>query len=181
VINLGCDYTQQGKGEKSPPAFREAEAMLERDEWTRWRFNLRLQAGSAEYWLTQGDLGQAEECGSRLLQAATHHGVPKYIAVAHKLLAEVAIARGDLTAGETQLNAALDQLREYPAPLVAWRIFAAFGRLRLQMSEGASAREAFTQAAKIIEQIAANVSGEELRATFLNSASVREVLEGSAA
>ena len=38
-----------------------------------------------------------EECARRLLQAAIHHGVPKYIAVAHKLLAEVAIARGDLT------------------------------------------------------------------------------------
>jgi tetratricopeptide (TPR) repeat protein len=155
--------------------------MLDRDEWCRWRFNLRLQDGSAEYWLTQGDLGRAEECARRLLQAAKHHGVPKYIAVAHKLLAEAAIARGDLTAGETQLNAALDQLREYPAPLVAWKIFAALGRLRLQMSENASAREAFAQAAKTVEQIAANVSDEELRATFLNSASVREVLEGSAA
>jgi len=38
----------------------------------------------------------------------------------------------------------------------------------------ASGREAFAQAAKIVEQIAANVSDEELRATFLNSDSVRE-------
>ena len=181
VINLGYDYTHQGEREKSPPAFREAEAMLERDEWCRWRFNLRLQAGQAEYWLAQGNPEQAKEYARRLLESASHYEAPKYIAVAHKLLAEVAIARGDLTAGETQLNAALDQLREFPAPLVAWRIYAALGRLRLQMGESASAREAFAQAAKIVEQIAANVSDEKLQATFLNSALVREVLEGSAA
>ena len=91
----------------------------------------------------------------------------------------MAIARGDLTAGETQLNAALDQLREFPAPLVAWRIYAALGRLRLQMGESQSAREAFAQAAKIVEQIAANVSDEKLQAIFLNSALVREVLEAT--
>jgi tetratricopeptide (TPR) repeat protein len=181
VINLGYDYTQQGKREKSPPAFREAEALLERDGWMRWRFNLRLQAGQAEYWLAQGNPEQAKEHARRLLESASHYEARKYIAVAHKLLAEVAIARGDLTAGETQLNAALDQLREFPAPLVAWRIYATLGRLRLQMGESASAREAFAQAAKIIEQIAANVSDEKLRATFLNSALVREVLEASAA
>jgi tetratricopeptide (TPR) repeat protein len=181
VINLGCDYTQQGKREKSPAAFRKAEAMLQRDEWMRWRFNLRLQAGQAEYWLAQGNPEQAKEYAGRLLETASHYEARKYIAVAHKLLAEVAIARGDLTAGETQLNAALDQLREFPAPLVAWRVFAALGRLRLQMGESASAREAFAQAAKIVGQIAANVSDKKLQATFLNSALVREVLEGSAA
>jgi tetratricopeptide (TPR) repeat protein/tRNA A-37 threonylcarbamoyl transferase component Bud32 len=179
VINLGYDYTHQGEREKSPPAFREAEAMLERDEWCRWRFNLRLQAGQAEYWLAQGNPEQAKEYAQRLLENASHYEARKYIAVAHKLLAEVAIACGDLKAGETQLNAALDQLREFPAPLVAWKIYAALGRLRLQMGESALAREAFAQAAKIVEQIAANVSDENLQATFLNSALVREVLEAT--
>ena len=80
------------------PAQREAEAMLERDEWLRWRFNLRLQAGQAEYWLAQGNPEQAKEYARRLLETASHYEARKYIAVAHKLLAEVAIARGDLTA-----------------------------------------------------------------------------------
>jgi hypothetical protein len=56
---------------------------------------------------------------------------------------------------------------------------AVLGRLRLQMGESQSAREAFAQAAKIVEQIAANVSDEKLQAIFLNSALVREVLEAT--
>ena len=130
------------------------------------------------YWLAQGNPDQAKSMPGGCLDCQPLR-TRKHIAIAHRLLAEVAIARGDLTAGETQLNAALDQLREFPAPLVAWRIYAALGRLRLQMGESASAREAFAQAAKIVEQIAANVSDEKLQATFLNSASVREVLEAT--
>jgi tetratricopeptide (TPR) repeat protein len=179
VINLGYDYTHQGEREKSPPAFREAEAMLERDGWLRWRFNLRLQGGSAEYWLTQGDLGRAEECARRLLQAATHHGVPKYIAVAHKLLAEVAVARGEWAVAESELNTALDWLNRYPVPIVAWKTYAALGRVRLQLGDNQAARAAFAQAAAIVQKIAANVNDEDLRATFLSSAAVREVLNES--
>ena len=105
----------------------------------------------------------------------------KYIAIAHKLLAEAAMARGDLVDAEVKLAAALDQLRSYPAPLVAWKTYVVLGRLRRQMGDGESAREAFAQAAALVGDIAANVREDELRATFLNSAAVREVLDGAKA
>jgi len=98
--------------------------------------------------------------------------------VTHKLLAEVAIERGDLANAEVELNGALDQLREYPALLVAWRTYATLGRLRSRLGDGQAAREAFAQALAIIRTIAGNVSDEALRTTFMNSASVRQVLEG---
>ena len=63
VINLGHDYTARGEGEKAPPAFREVDAMLERDDWFRWRFNLRLQSARCEHLLSQGALDEAEVCG----------------------------------------------------------------------------------------------------------------------
>ena len=43
-----------------------------------------------------GNPERAEEYARRLHEMATHHEARKYIAVAHKLLAEVAAARGDL-------------------------------------------------------------------------------------
>ena len=55
------------------------------------------------------------------------------------------------------------------------------GRLRRQMGDGESARVAFAQAAAIVGEIAANVRDDGLRATFLNSAAVREVLDGAEA
>jgi tetratricopeptide (TPR) repeat protein len=179
LINLGYDYTHEREGEKPLAAFREVEAIFARDSWMRWRYNIRLQAGQAEYWLAQGNPEQAEEYARRLLETATHYEAHKYIAVAHKLLAEIAVDRGDPAEGEAQLNAALDQLRAYPAPLAAWKACAALGRLRARLGHNQAAREAFAQAAIIVNQIAANVDDEELRATFLNSAAVREVVAGS--
>ena len=57
---------------------------------------------------------------------------------------------------------------------------AALGRVRLQAGDAPSARQAFTEAAAIVRDIAGNVTDERLRATFLNSAAVREVLDHAA-
>jgi len=176
-INLGYDYTATGDDEKPLSAFSEVKAIFARDDWMRWRYNIRLQAGQAEFWLKQGNLERAEEFIDRLLETATHHDARKYIAVAHKLLAEVAIARGDSIQAETELNTALGVLRQYPVPVVTWKTYAMLGRLRLTLGANQAAREAFAQAAGILRQIADNVSDEKLRATFLNSTAVREVME----
>jgi tetratricopeptide (TPR) repeat protein len=181
VINLGHDYTARSEGEKAPPAFREVEAMLERDGWFRWRFNLRLQSARCEYLLSQGDLAEAEDCGQRLLELATHYEARKYIAIARRLLAEAAAARGDLPRAETELMTALDLLRKYPSPPIAWKTYAALGRLRARMGQSRAAREAFTEASAIIKTMADNVSDERLRNIFLNSAAVREAIDGASA
>ncbi|MGH9939039.1 MAG: tetratricopeptide repeat protein, partial [Blastocatellia bacterium] len=179
VINLGYDYTARGEGEKASPAFREVETMLERDDWLRWRFNIRLQAGKCEHLLSQGELAEAEACAERLLELATHYEARKYIAVARRLLAEASAARGDLPRAETELKIALDLLRKYPAPPTAWRIHAALGRVRSRMGQTQSAREAFVEAAAVIRMMADNVSDERLRSTFLNSEAIREAIDGA--
>jgi tetratricopeptide (TPR) repeat protein len=181
LINLGCDFAHLGEDRKTLPAFRDVEACFHRDEYFRWRYNLRLQAGASEYWLSRGDPERAEEHAQRLLEEAAPREVRKYIAVAHKLLAEAAMARGDLTDAEGKLAAALDLLHSYPAPLVAWKTYVVLGRLRRQRGDGEPARDAFAQAAAIVGEITANIRDEGLRATFLNSTAVREVLDGAKA
>ena len=57
---------------------------------------------------------------------------------------------------------------------------AALRRLRLQAGDVVSAREAFAQAAANAHTIAAHTSDESLRATFLDSSAVREVLDWAA-
>src|SRR5262245_22266100 len=180
LINLGQDYTHRGEEEKSLTAFRDAQALFDRDEWNRWRFyDIRFQAGAAEHCLSQGNLERAEEHARRLLENAARHEAHKYIAVAHKLLAEITIGRGELADAEAELRAALDELRAYPVPIVAWKVFAALGRLHSQSNNNQAAREAFANAATIVHQIAANVDDAPLRETFLNSAAVREVVAGA--
>src|SRR5947208_2063406 len=121
LINLGIDYDHTGQSNETLSTFREAESIFERDAWFRWRYNIRLQAGTCEHWLTRRDLDQANEYAGKLLDIATHYQARKYIAVAHKLIAEIAIARGDSSTAEKELHAALDLLGQHTAPLVAWK------------------------------------------------------------
>jgi serine/threonine protein kinase/tetratricopeptide (TPR) repeat protein len=178
LINLGYGYTATGGDEKALSAFREVSAIFARDDWLRWRYNIRLQAGQAEYWLVRGKLNEAEEYARRLLETATQHETHKYVAVAHKLRAEVALARGDFVAGEKELVTALGVLQQYPVPIVAWKTYVVLGRLQVKSGKHSAARQAFGEAAAIVARIAANVTDDTLRSTFLGSAAVREVASG---
>ena len=71
LINLACDYTQTGAAQQVAPVFVEVEDIFARDEWFRWRYNIRHQAGAAAHWLKLGDLDQATTFTDRLLEMAT--------------------------------------------------------------------------------------------------------------
>jgi hypothetical protein len=79
----------------------------------------------------------------------------------------------------TELNTSLEILRAYPAPLQAWKTYAVLGRLYQQTANQEAARDAFAESAAIVQHIAGNVEEEALRATFLASAAVSEVLVGA--
>jgi hypothetical protein len=115
-----------------------------------------------------------------LLDNSLRHGPPKYLIVAHKILAEIAMARGDLATAERELNAALEPLRTNPAPLIAWKTYATLGRLHRLKNDPQAAREAWAMAAEIVRKIASTVDDDELRSTFLKAPAVQEVLSGSA-
>jgi tetratricopeptide (TPR) repeat protein/predicted Ser/Thr protein kinase len=179
LINLGIDYTHAGNNQETIAAFHKARDIFERDAWFRWRYNIRLHAAMAEHALRQGDTVKAREIVDRLLATATKYEVHKYIAVAHDLMAQIAIAEGNMTSAEAEFGAALAEFKQHPVPVVAWRIHADLGRLRSARGDSAGGREAFGQAAVIVNDIAANVSEATLRENFLASQAVREVMKGA--
>lgn len=141
---------------------------------------VRSQAKAAQDALAEGNLERAAEEARLLLDNSTRHGPPKYVAVAHQLLADVATARGDLSETEHELALALDALATRPAPLVQWKIYARLGRVRGERNDMAGARTAYAHAAEIVNAIAASVSDDELRSIFLTSTAVEEILRGVA-
>jgi serine/threonine protein kinase/tetratricopeptide (TPR) repeat protein len=179
LINLAIDYTHSGKTEATISAFHEVHDIFERDAWFRWRYNIRLEAATAEHWLRQGDLSRASEFAQRLLDTASRYEVHKYIAVAHTLKAQISIAAGDLSSGESELKLALEKLQKYPVPVVAWRVYAELGRLKSAQGDFSAAGDSFAQGARIVNDIATHVTDPRLRETFLNSEPVRQVMAGA--
>lgn len=142
LINRGIDHKHDGEHEKTAVAFHEVRDIFERDAWFRWRYNIRLEAAMAEHWLRHGDLEKAREYVDRLMATASEHGVHKYIAVAHNLMARVSIKAGDLQGAEKHFDAAVAELNDYPAPLIAWRVHAGRARLKSKLGDTAGAEEA---------------------------------------
>jgi hypothetical protein len=138
-----------------------------------------LQAAKAEHWLGRGDPGKAGEYALGLRETALRYEAHKYVALAHSLLGQIAIVEGKPAEAEKQFATALEELGRHPAPLVAWKIYATLGRLRLQLSDPSSGREAFARALEIVNSMAANVSDENLRTTLMDSTAVREILAGA--
>jgi serine/threonine protein kinase/tetratricopeptide (TPR) repeat protein len=179
LINLGIDHTLAGQPEKTASVFDEAREIFKRDKWFRWRYNIRLEAATAEHWLRLGDLTKAQEYTERLMATASEFEARKYVAVAHKLRAQLAIKAGESAAAEKEFASALELLDKYQAPLLKWKLLADLGRLKASEGEQSSARSAFASSAETVKQIASNISDESLREIFLTSAAVKEVLAGA--
>lgn len=170
LINRGIDCTRDGDRACTDAAFHDVHDIFERDAWFRWRYNIRLEAATAEHWLRQGELDKAREFVTRLMDTATEHEVHKYKAVAHRLLGEISIASGDPRAADGHFNAALAELKDYPAPLVAWKTYAGAARAKAAAGDTSGAQQASARAVEIVRFIAANVADEKLRNTFLAAA-----------
>ena len=178
LINLGVDYTHVGQHDHTLPVFREVEDIFVRDAWFRWRYNIRLQAGFAEHWLKQGDVDKAEHFAHRLRDTAVDYEAWKYVALADGLLARGAIARGKLTEGVAFLETALAQLRQYPCPIVTWKLELARARVERKLDDRDEEMAALERARAIVHDLAAHVDDEALRTIFLNSPAVRDTAGG---
>src|ERR1044072_2161711 len=172
LINRGIDCTHAGQHQCTDEAFAEVKDIFARDAWFRWRYNIRLQAATAVHHLRHGELDQARESIDRLEETAREHGVHKYLAVANQLMAEWSIASDDFAGAEQRFDAALAEMKKYPAPLVAWKVHAGIARLKSKLGDVAGAEEHSSRALELVDSIAANVNDEKLRDNFLTAARV---------
>ncbi len=179
LINLGYDCTHTADRERALRSFERAGAILETDVWSRWLFQMRLFAGLATHHLAQGDLEETEKYARLLFEYANRYESRKYMAIADKLLAEIAVARDDFTKAHAHLSSALNRLAGYSVPVVEWKLYSLLGRVRLQLRDR-SAGEAFARACGIVQSIGGSVQDENLRASFLGSAAVQKVLRRQA-
>jgi len=91
---------------KAAEALEGVQPLYEREHWARWRFyGIRHRAAEAEYWLSQRRLDRAEEHARTLLANAEQNGVAKYIAIARRLLGEIAALNGRCHDGRGRADA----------------------------------------------------------------------------
>src|SRR5438128_12132962 len=103
LINLGHDYALAGETGLAMTGLQDAERLLERDPWYRWRFfDIRLQDAAAQVCLTQKKLDEAHRQATHLLVNATRYETPKYMTPARNALTKGAFAAGNYERAATE-------------------------------------------------------------------------------
>ena len=174
-VNLGHDYLALGEPARAYAHFQEAKRISAQDVWFHWRYNLRLQAELASYWITRGDLKAAAAHAAAALQVAEATLSRKYLAWAHKLLGDIAVLEERLDAGQRSYAAALAALQRHPCPTIEWKILKAAAETSKRQKND-TARDAFRgRGLAVVQSLAASIHDETLRQQFLAAEAVREL------
>ena len=177
LLNLVYDYLLAHELGKAGAALEAMQPLYDRGSWSRWRFyEIRQQAAEAELRLAEGKLERAGEHARWLLENARQYGVPKYIAIALRLVGEIAALTGDHNTAEEELTRSLEPFAAHPMPLIEWRNHLSLARLLVSRNRPAAAREAFGHAQTFVQGLAASITDPGLRDMFLQTHNVREVM-----
>jgi DNA-binding CsgD family transcriptional regulator len=127
-------------------------------------------AARAELALARGEAGMALAISERLIASAVNLSEERVVPRLWKLRGEALAALGRPEEAETTLRAG--QAAAYVQGLRAWRwrIGVALGKLYQSQGRREEAEQAFSTARALIEELAANVPDEHLRAYFLSQA-----------
>jgi tetratricopeptide (TPR) repeat protein len=164
-----------------PPACRclsEVSARFERERLIMdWVLSMPLSLGWSQYRLAQSEFEAARAEAERLCDLAAKPPERTYLALGHRLLAEIALRQRHWDKAQTELARALAVLEEAEAPLAAWRVYALAAELYGEQGRKAEARRYRSHSAAIIDQLANSLdSGDPLRDLFLSAPPVRAVL-----
>ena len=172
---MAHNFTILEESEQALKHLKKAERIYNSDVWFRWRYNLRLQTELSSYLIKRSDLKLADAHATALLESAEKTLSHKYIALAQKLLGDIAILEDRVEAGEKHFEKALQILNKYHCPTIEWKILKAAADLEKRLKNNSAADEYRGKAKSVVQSLAETVTDEKLRKIFLSSKAVREL------
>ena len=134
--------------------------------------------GLGDAWLERGDSDRAHRAATELWETAAAPGERTWMALGARLLARIAMARGDHKRVRVEMARALRALGGADAPVAAWRVHATAADLAGACGEPDAAANAWKASAAIIQQLADTIADyPRLCQGFLESHAVARILE----
>lgn len=163
-INLALQHIALGELDHADSHLREGERILNEQNttiWLRWRFNIRLRGAQAAYWLAKGETARAADSARVSLDLAGKARAHKHVAVARKILGDIAVKEERPRDAVHEYKQAAKVLRESPCPILAWRVLSALANAEPK------SRELYTGAAQtVLDFLAGNIRDAHQRRLF---------------
>jgi hypothetical protein len=172
-VNLAHDHLALGEPARALEHLRRAEQLFDQDVWFRWRYNIRLQAEFASYWIVGGDLKMARSHAAASLRLADTALARKHMAWAHKLLGDIAALEGRVEDARGEYAAALLLLEAYRCPTVEWKVLEAAADLAGRLDDAAARDQLSGRRRAVLQSLADSLPGGPLRQSFLASPAFR--------
>jgi DNA-binding winged helix-turn-helix (wHTH) protein/tetratricopeptide (TPR) repeat protein len=175
-LNLAHLYLDLGESRRALQHLVRAEQIFEGDVWFRWRYNIRLKAQMARYWMRQGETGKAGQSASESLALAEPRKARKHMAWAHKLLGDIALMEERFSDARTEYEAALSVLRQHHCPIIEWKILLAAAGMAGAYHNGPLAEHYRARCKAVVSSLADSITDEKLRRHFLKSEAISAAL-----
>jgi tetratricopeptide (TPR) repeat protein len=128
-----------------------------------------------EWWLLQGEANQALAYATACLAIAEPAEHRKNIVKGRRLRAQALAALGQLAEAWDELESALAVARDLGNPTQLWKTLAVLGDLLTRQGHPSDARLPYREALAVIDSVAAGLTEESLRTTFLASEAVQRI------
>jgi class 3 adenylate cyclase/tetratricopeptide (TPR) repeat protein len=177
-INLADAAFATGAREQAAKELEELYASLPgMHEWMKWRYSQHVMHSLGEVELVGGNADRALALAEECLALAESTESRKNVVKARRLRGQALAAKGDLEGAEKELSTALEVAKGAGNPPQLWGTWVAIGDLRAVQRKTGDAREAYGEALSLIDGVAAALTDELLRETFLGSEHVRGIRE----
>jgi tetratricopeptide (TPR) repeat protein len=192
LVLEGRAHVKLGHYSTANECLSEARRLIDDEpELADWHLRLPLYLALAEYWLAQGELSRAREFALALHDQAGPPPERTYLALAHALLAEIAMAGRDWDGANRGIERAVEAMHPLPpdrglwqvyglvpsatpaegsetsAPLAAWRVYLTAERLYSGQGRSAEAKHWRERSHAARQRLAASFDPDDpLRATL---------------
>jgi len=179
LLNLADSLMALNRLDEAEVHFNKIEQTV-RNPQPQERFSMWIYSGHffhsfGELWLARGNIDKALAYADECIQLSESTNRPKNIVKGRRLRGQVLLAQGKLKEAEQEISAALEVALEIGNPPQLWKTHATLGDLRQAQEQVDERRKAYRDALTVIDGVAASLTDESLRETFLNSDHVQGI------
>jgi CHAT domain-containing protein/Tfp pilus assembly protein PilF len=167
LANEAIAYGQQGKTVHALERFTKARAMFAAEKNLVWPWLLDLYQGLLLF--HEGRYFEARRLCAGAGNFFDQTALPGKAALAHLLLARIALQVGELPVAQTETDAAIAKISGLQAPVLAYQTHFLRGQLAQARGDRPAAYAAYQEARKSMEALRSRLHAEELKISFVKN------------
>lgn len=167
LANEAIAYGQQGKTVHALERFTKARAKFATENNLVWPWLLDLYQGLLLF--HEGRYFEARRLCAGAAKFFDQAALPGKAALAHLLLARIALQVGELPSAQTETDAAISKISGLQAPVLAYQTHFLRGQLAQTRGDRPAAFTAYQEARKSLEALRSRLHAEELKISFVKN------------